>query len=231
LKNPILLFFIFILAGCNFQKTTNKRIKKNESFTYHVKSGDNLIKISRKYDLNVADIKCWNNLEGDIILPSQKLNLYFPVNFESKVKFDMSQKELLRKLKLIPLIDSCRSNDRNYDALERLRFNFNTLTNEIDNKSVCDLEASKIAGISFIDFIFQNDSLTTIEITRTNGIELELNKILKTLKERNFRLSKMGFDYYTGQGLRFGNNTKLQISFAFEMAIIWEKYTKNKLSQ
>lgn len=226
MKTHFFLLVLIIVSSCNYQKTKNQRIKKNESFTYLVKRGDNLTILSKKYDLNVSDIKYWNNLKSDIIYPSQKLNLYFPVNFENKVKFDMSQKEMLKKLKLIPIIDTCRSTDDNYESMERLRFNFNTNTNEIDNKSICNLELNKISDISYIDFVFQNDSLMVIEITRRNGIELELNKILNNLKESKFKMSKLGFDTYTGHGARFGHNTNVQISIAYEMAIIWEKYTK-----
>jgi hypothetical protein len=225
---PGFLLLVFILIGCNFQKTNNQTIKKNQSFTYLVQRGDNLTKISEKYNLAVSDIKNWNKLESDIIHPSQRLNLFFPINFRNKICFDMSKKELLDNLKLIPLIDTCRSYDSNYEPLECFRFNYNTVTNEIDNKSVCNLELNRIAEISYVDFVFENDSLIIIEITRRNGLETELTKLLKNLKADNFEISKIGFDLYTGFGKKFGNDAKVQITWATEMAIIWEKYSKNR---
>jgi len=192
-----------------------------------VQNGDNLTKISEKYNLAVSDIKNWNKLKSDIIHPSQRLNLYFPINFGNNICFGMSKKELLDNLKLIPLIDTCRSYDSNYQPLELFRFNYNTVTNEIDNKSICNLEFNKIAEISYIDFVFDNDSLIIIEITRRDGIELELTKLLKNLKDNNFEISKIGFDFYTGFGKKFGHNAKVQITWATEMAIIFEKYSKN----
>jgi hypothetical protein len=221
------LILVFILTSCNSPKTNNQTIKKNQSFTYVVQNGDNLTKISEKYNLAVSDIKNWNKLKSDIIHPSQRLNLYFPINFGNNIRFGMSKKELLDNLKLIPLIDTCRSYDSNYKPLELFRFNYNTVTNEIDNKSICNLEFNKIAEISYIDFVFDNDSLIIIEITRRDGIELELTKLLKNLKDNNFEISKIGFDFYTGFGKKFGHNAKVQITWATEMAIIFEKYSKN----
>ncbi len=41
--------------------------------TYKVKSGDSLWKIALNHNVSVNNIKAWNNLNGDIIFPNQKL--------------------------------------------------------------------------------------------------------------------------------------------------------------
>ncbi len=41
--------------------------------THTVKSGDNLYRISLTYNTSVANLKKWNNLSSDLIVPSQRL--------------------------------------------------------------------------------------------------------------------------------------------------------------
>jgi peptidoglycan DL-endopeptidase LytE len=43
--------------------------------TYNVKSGDSLWKIALNHNVSVNNIKVWNNLNGDVIFPNQKLVL------------------------------------------------------------------------------------------------------------------------------------------------------------
>jgi membrane-bound lytic murein transglycosylase D len=50
------------------EKTTNKKAK-----THKVKEGENLTGIADKYDVSVEDIKEWNNLKKDVIVPGQEL--------------------------------------------------------------------------------------------------------------------------------------------------------------
>jgi LysM repeat protein len=56
------------------KKTSTK--KKQNYQTYTVKEGDNLTGIADAYDVNVSDIKDWNDLESDKILSGQKLKIY-----------------------------------------------------------------------------------------------------------------------------------------------------------
>ena len=48
---------------------------KNVTKNYRVKSGDNLGKISNKYDVSVADIKKWNKLKGSTISAGQNIKI------------------------------------------------------------------------------------------------------------------------------------------------------------
>ena len=50
------------------EKTTNKKAK-----THKVKEGENLTEIADKYDVSIEDLKEWNNLKKDVIVPGQEL--------------------------------------------------------------------------------------------------------------------------------------------------------------
>ncbi len=56
------------------KKTVTK--KKQNYQTYTVKEGDNLTGIADAYDVDVSDIKDWNELETDKIIVGQKLKVY-----------------------------------------------------------------------------------------------------------------------------------------------------------
>jgi membrane-bound lytic murein transglycosylase D len=58
------------------KKTT--RTSKNKTTTYTVKSGDTLMAISRKYNVNVKDIQRWNSLSknGASLKPGQSITLH-----------------------------------------------------------------------------------------------------------------------------------------------------------
>ncbi len=53
--------------------STNQSTKKTSK--YHVKKGETLEKIALKHDVSVQDLKAWNNLKNDIIIPGQQLTI------------------------------------------------------------------------------------------------------------------------------------------------------------
>lgn len=55
---------------------TKKKTSKQSFQTYTVKEGDNLTQIASSYDVAVADVKEWNDLESDKIMIGQKLKIY-----------------------------------------------------------------------------------------------------------------------------------------------------------
>lgn len=58
------------------EKKTLQKEKKGSYQTYVVKKGDVLASIADKYDVDVSDIKEWNDLDNDKILVGQKLKIY-----------------------------------------------------------------------------------------------------------------------------------------------------------
>jgi membrane-bound lytic murein transglycosylase D len=64
---------IYTATKTSGKNVTKKGAKKTE---YTVKSGDNLTAIAEKYDVDVADIREWNNLESDKIMSGQVLVIY-----------------------------------------------------------------------------------------------------------------------------------------------------------
>jgi membrane-bound lytic murein transglycosylase D len=54
--------------------------------TYTVKRGDGLGKIADKYDCTITEIKKWNKLKSNTIMPGQKLKIYVPKAKLSKYK-------------------------------------------------------------------------------------------------------------------------------------------------
>jgi len=61
----------------NLPKTTAPAKKEDKKkITYTVKSGDNLTKIAKKYNVTIASIQKWNNLKNDRINAGQKLIIY-----------------------------------------------------------------------------------------------------------------------------------------------------------
>ena len=48
-----------------------------KAVNYTIQNGDSLWKISRKFNVKVADVKAWNNLgERSLLRPGQQLTLY-----------------------------------------------------------------------------------------------------------------------------------------------------------
>ena len=54
--------------------------------TYTVKRGDGLGRIADKYDCTITEIKKWNKLKSNTIMPGQKLKIYVPKSKLSKYK-------------------------------------------------------------------------------------------------------------------------------------------------
>jgi membrane-bound lytic murein transglycosylase D len=52
---------------------------------YRVKSGDVLGSIAQRHGVKVNDIKAWNNLNGNMIHPGQKLNIWFRASMNANV--------------------------------------------------------------------------------------------------------------------------------------------------
>ncbi|TCC96186.1 lytic transglycosylase domain-containing protein [Pedobacter hiemivivus] len=68
-----------IVLASNDGKTTKKaKITVHKpSISYHkVASGQNLSTIANKYNVEVQDLKVWNNLKGSSIVPGQRLKIY-----------------------------------------------------------------------------------------------------------------------------------------------------------
>lgn len=57
-----------------------------ERQVYRVRSGDVLGKIANRYNVNVADIKSWNNLNSNMIRVGQHLNIWILPSYSSQTK-------------------------------------------------------------------------------------------------------------------------------------------------
>jgi len=64
--------------------------------TYQVKRGDTLIKIANRFGITVKDLKRYNNIKGDLIVPGQVLKI--PVKSALYAKFYIENKELRGKV-------------------------------------------------------------------------------------------------------------------------------------
>ncbi len=51
-------------------------IKEKKWIKYHVVDGDTLLSIRRRYNISVTDIKKWNNLKSEVVVPGMVLDLY-----------------------------------------------------------------------------------------------------------------------------------------------------------
>lgn len=68
--------------------------KKKVSYqTYTVKKGDNLASIAEAYDVDVSDIKDWNDLSSDKIIIGQKLKIYSDKQVSDSEKKSTSKKQ------------------------------------------------------------------------------------------------------------------------------------------
>lgn len=81
-----------ILVGQKLKIYSDKKITAKEEFkksskkqTYTVKEGDNLTAIADQYSVTVSQIKDWNDLESDVIIPGQVLKLYSDVKSDKEV--------------------------------------------------------------------------------------------------------------------------------------------------
>lgn len=68
------------------KKETTKKETKGSTQTYTVKEGDNLTKIADSYDVDVADLKDWNDLGSDKIMVGQKIKIYSDKKITSSSK-------------------------------------------------------------------------------------------------------------------------------------------------
>ncbi|OFX44559.1 MAG: hypothetical protein A2046_12050 [Bacteroidetes bacterium GWA2_30_7] len=59
-----------------------------EAISYKVRSGDNITAIARKYNVNVNNLKYWNNIHRNLIKVGQKLIVYVPKNSSNQVLAD-----------------------------------------------------------------------------------------------------------------------------------------------
>jgi membrane-bound lytic murein transglycosylase D len=55
------------------EKTTKEKTTNKKSKTHKVKEGENLTLIADKYNVTVEDLRDWNDLEKDVIVPGQEL--------------------------------------------------------------------------------------------------------------------------------------------------------------
>lgn len=60
---------------------------KSISTTYVVRKGDYLTRIAREYDLTIAQLTAWNQLESENVVPGQKLLLHAPAENEATDTF------------------------------------------------------------------------------------------------------------------------------------------------
>lgn len=67
-------------------KAPTESIKGKAMLTYTVKRGDGLGRIADKYDCTIVQIKQWNKLKSNTIVPGQKLKIYVPKSKLSKYK-------------------------------------------------------------------------------------------------------------------------------------------------
>lgn len=69
-----------ILVGQKLKIYSDKKItketEKKSKQTYTVKEGDNLTMIADKFDVDVSDLKEWNDLDNDVIYTGQVLKIY-----------------------------------------------------------------------------------------------------------------------------------------------------------
>ncbi len=65
------------------KKVTTKK-KTGSAQTYTVKEGDNLTTIAENYNVEVSDLKEWNDISGDKIMAGQKLKIYSDKKISTK---------------------------------------------------------------------------------------------------------------------------------------------------
>ncbi|MDA7026159.1 LysM peptidoglycan-binding domain-containing protein [Bacillus sp. CLL-7-23] len=63
-----------------------------------VENGDTLWGISQQYGMNLKDLKKWNQLSSDIILPGQKLNISLPKEESNQDKYTVKSGDTLAKI-------------------------------------------------------------------------------------------------------------------------------------
>ena len=78
----------------NNKREVSKHITTNHLNSYIVEQGDNLVKISKKFEISLTELKNWNGLQTDFIIEGQRLAVTtgqeLPNNKDEKS--DISQK-------------------------------------------------------------------------------------------------------------------------------------------
>jgi membrane-bound lytic murein transglycosylase D len=87
------------------EKTSNKKAK-----THKVKEGENLTGIADKYDVSVEDLREWNNLKKDVIVPGQELIV------SKTTKTKETTKETSKKTHKVKKGDTLASISEEYDV-------------------------------------------------------------------------------------------------------------------
>lgn len=78
-------------------QTTYKKKKSTATKSYTVKRGDNLGEIADKYGVTVAEIKKWNKVKGNNIMPGQRLKIQKDVMVSVPVKEAIAVKDTKTK--------------------------------------------------------------------------------------------------------------------------------------
>lgn len=82
-----------VLIVSDPKKTTKEKKPSGNKITHIVKEGETLSSIADRYDVTVANIKEWNELESDVIKVGQNLTIYT----NKKVKDEKTTKEKTKK--------------------------------------------------------------------------------------------------------------------------------------
>lgn len=223
MKFRILIIIPLFIIGCITRGKNKNKCPEHDSYIlYTVSKGENLSKISNDFNVNIEDIKLWNDLPNNVIRKGQKLNLYFPTDFVEKVKFGMTKSDFLKKLIIPQLVDSCRSYDGNLENLDRLRYNVEQSSMKLNNKNVCNLNLMHQSEISYVDFYFIEDSLSIIQFTRRGNHNY--NKLIQQLTNSKFQMHKLDIESSYGEGVAFGEQVIVELSHATEMSLTLQTY-------
>jgi membrane-bound lytic murein transglycosylase D len=58
---------------------------KSKTFSYQVRKGDSLKQIAERFNVSIADLRRWNDIEGDVIRPGMRLTLHPPTSLSSSL--------------------------------------------------------------------------------------------------------------------------------------------------
>lgn len=94
-------------------KNTKDKTSSKKTKTHKVKEGENLTEIADKYNISVDEIKEWNNIKKDVIIPGQELIVSKP---SSKNKKDTSEKVEKSKTYKVKKGDTLASISEEFDV-------------------------------------------------------------------------------------------------------------------